>query len=107
MVYYYSLVTSGQQFDSVRGLQKHLLAPLGAFFIFKELISLAVGKQDETSIVRWFPGESDGIDGSGVTTASPPADVDSTEATAREAVDTRVSTLSTRLVASGVLPTGV
>lgn len=68
---------------------------------------MAAGKQAETAITHWHPGEATGTDGSGITTASPPSDEDGTEATARAAVNTRVTTLSARIVASGVLPTGV
>lgn len=76
---------------------------------------MAVGKQDENTIVKWFPGNADGVDGSGITTHSIPVDkvttdvtaAVATEATARGLVNTRVSTLSARLVASGTLPAGV
>lgn len=86
---------------------------------------MAVGKQDETVIVHWHPGESVGVNGLGAANAALPisdaADESTTasglrtffdtrvdtEATARAAVNTRVSTLGTRIVASGVLPTSV
>lgn len=67
---------------------------------------MTAGKQDETLVKHWHPGEATATDGLGQTTTLP-VDEDTTEATARTAVNTRVSTLSTRLVASGVLPTGV
>lgn len=76
---------------------------------------MAVGRQPDTIIVRWVPGESTGVDGSGVTSASPPSDAATVAASGAydfldarvDTVNTRVSTLSTRIVASGVLPTGV
>lgn len=67
---------------------------------------MAAGKQDEIVVKHWFPGETTATDGLGQATTIP-TDEDSAEATARTAVNTRVTTLSTRIVASGVLPTGV
>lgn len=86
---------------------------------------MAVGKQTEATIVHWHPGESTGFDGYGNSGAAIPTDIQGEdditasglrtfldtridgEVTARTAVNTRVSTLSTRLVASGTLPVGV
>lgn len=78
---------------------------------------MAVGRQDDTVIVRWMPGESDGVDGTGAT-ASIPVSEDAEDQTAASGVRTffdsrvdaqlaRITALGARLVASGVLPTSV
>lgn len=66
---------------------------------------MSVGDNSAAARV-WFPGEVVSINNQRQETTVP-VDEDAAEATSRAAVNTRVSTLSTRLVASGILPTGV
>ena len=87
---------------------------------------MAVGIQSDSGVKIWFPGETTGHTGLGASVSVPTADSNTseistsvsglrtffdarvdTEETTRAAINTRVSTLSTRIVASGILPTGV
>jgi hypothetical protein len=67
---------------------------------------LAVGKQDETVIVHWRPGETAGVDGSGITAASIPTGEDfPTASGVRSFVDARIDLLKAKVIASGVVAT--
>jgi len=70
---------------------------------------MAVGKQDESTIVHWHPGDTTGTNGLGVSGAAIPGDIETeantTASGLRTFLDTRITTLKNKVIASGVVAT--
>lgn len=70
---------------------------------------MATGKQAETTVVHWHPGDATGHDGLGNTGITIPAGHFTTENTTASGVqtffDARIDKLKAKVVASGLLPT--